>query len=64
MTFALDKHAPIKTAVHRGKNKPHVHREMRKAIMKRTRLKNIANKTKSQDDLSKGIRYSETWSFR
>ena len=50
---ALDKHAPIKTAIHRGNNKPHINKEMRKAIMKRTRLENIANKTKNQDDFQK-----------
>ena len=33
---ALDKHAPIKTAIHRGNNKPHINKEMRKAIKKRT----------------------------
>ena len=50
---ALDKHAPVKTAIHRGNNKPHVHKEMRKAIMKRTRLKNIANESKSEDDFQR-----------
>ena len=50
---ALDKHAPIKTAVHRGNNKPHIHKEMWKAIMKGTRLKNIANRTKTKGDLQK-----------
>ena len=42
----LDKHAPIKTAVVRGNNKPHVTMALKKAMMNRTRLKNIANKTK------------------
>ena len=50
---ALDKHAPIKTAIHRGNNKPHVHKEMRKAMMKRMRLKNIANKSKSHNDFQR-----------
>ena len=50
---AVDRHAPIKTAIHRGNNKPHINKEMRKAIMKRTRLKNITNKTKTQDDFQK-----------
>ena len=39
----LDKHAPYKKATIRGKDKPHVSKEMRKEIMCRTRFKNIAN---------------------
>ena len=35
----LDKHVPIKNAIHRGNNKPQINKEMRKAIMKRTQLK-------------------------
>ena len=51
---ALDKHAPIKTAIHRGNNnKPHINKDMRNAIMKRTRLENIASKTKNQGGFQK-----------
>ena len=42
----LDKHAPLKTAIFRGNSKPHVDKNLKKAIMLRTRLKNIANRTK------------------
>ena len=41
----LDKHAPFKTAIFRGNNKPHVSKELKKAIMVRTRLKNKSNQT-------------------
>ena len=49
----LNKHAPMKTVVVRGNNKPHMNKNLRKAIMKRTRLKNIANETKDQNDLDR-----------
>ena len=35
-----------------GNNKPHINKSLRKAIMKRSRLKNIYNKTKNIDDYS------------
>ena len=35
----LNKHAPLKTKFLRANNKPHLTKERRKAIMKRTRLK-------------------------
>ena len=47
----LDKHAPYKKATIRGNNKPHVSKEMRKEIMCRTRYKNIANKTRNEEDI-------------
>ena len=40
----LDKHAPFKTVVIRGNDKPHMSKTLRKAIMLRTRLKNISVK--------------------
>ena len=48
---ALEANAPKKTKIIRGNNKPHVNKELRKAIMKRTNLKNIANKSKQQVDI-------------
>ena len=48
----LDKHSPIKTAMVRG-NKPHMTKALKKAIMTRTRLKNIANKAKRKEDRDK-----------
>ena len=39
----LDAHAPRKTKVLRGNHKPHVDKNLRKAIMKRSKLKNKAN---------------------
>ena len=41
----VQEHAPLKQRIVRGNHKPHVKAEMRKAIMKRTRLKKRANKT-------------------
>ena len=35
-----------------GNNKPHINKELRKAIMRRSRLKNKANKTKKPTDIS------------
>ena len=48
----LQKHAPLKTKFFRANNSPHMSKELRKAIMKRSRLKNVANKTKSPLDIS------------
>ena len=47
----LDKHAPFKTKCIRGNNEPHMIKILRKAIMKRSHLKSIANKTKKSDDM-------------
>ena len=45
-TFAnpLDAHAPRKTKVLRGNRKPYVDKSLHKAIMKRCKLKNEANR--------------------
>ena len=49
----LDAHAPKKTKVLRGHHKPHVNKNLRKAIMKRSKLKNKANRTKLQENIAK-----------
>ena len=48
----LDEFAPLETKVLRANNKPHMSKELRKAMMKRTRLSNIANRTKSPGDMA------------
>ena len=50
-TSKLNKHAPKKRKWVRGNHKPHINKELRKAIMKRSRLKNKANKTKKPTDI-------------
>ena len=49
-TNILEKHAPLKTKFLRANNKPHVTKELRKAIMKRTHLKSLANKSNKPED--------------
>ena len=49
---SLDKYAPKKKKWLRGNNKPHVNKMLRKAIMKRSKLKNKANKTKLPVDIN------------
>ena len=46
----LQKHAPLKQRVIRGNNKFHINSYLRMAIMTRTRLKNRANKSGSEED--------------
>ena len=41
----LNNHAPIKTSKVRSNTRPHVNKNLRKEIMKRSNLKNIANKS-------------------
>ena len=50
---ALNNKAPKKPKLFRGNQKPHINKILRNAIMKRSQLKNKANKTKSVDDLIK-----------
>ena len=50
-TSKLNKHAPKKRKWVRGNHKPLINKELRKAIMKRSRLKNKANKTKKPTDI-------------
>ena len=47
----LNKYAPKKTKLFRGNQKPHVNKVLRSAIMKRSRLKNKANKTRKAVDI-------------
>ena len=49
----VDAHAPRKTKVLRGNHKPHVDKNLRKAIMKRSALKQKASRTKQQEDITK-----------
>ena len=48
----LDKNAPKKTKIFRGNQKPHIDKKLRIEIMKRSRLKNIANKSQNPIDKS------------
>ena len=50
-TSKLNKHAPKERKWVRGNHKPHINKELHKAIMKRSRLKNKANKTKKPTDI-------------
>ena len=49
---SLDKYAPKKKKWLRRNSKPHVNKMLRKAIMKRSKLKNKANKTKLPVDIN------------
>ena len=49
-TNILNRHAPMKTKYLRANNKPHVTKELRKAIMKRSNLKTKAERTKDPED--------------
>ena len=51
-TLKLQKHAPKKKKWIKGINKPHVNKALRQAIMKRSRFKNKANKTKDPTDIT------------
>ena len=51
--YVLEKYAPLKTKFLRGNNQPHVTRDLRKAIMVRSKLKNKANKTGKPEDLAR-----------
>ena len=46
----LEKHAPRKAKLMRGNNKAHMNKALRKEIMHRSKLRNIANKTKNPID--------------
>ena len=49
----FDKHAPKKTKIFQGSHRPHVNKILRKAIMKRSQLKNELNKTNDPKDILK-----------
>ena len=46
----LNHHAPIKQSKLRGNTKPHINKTLIKEIMKRSRLKNKANKSGKEED--------------
>ena len=48
----LDRHAPGKTKILRGNQKPHVDKNLRKAIMKQSELKSKGDRTKRPKDIS------------
>ena len=50
-TNMLERHAPLKSKFVRANNKPYFSKSLRKAIMKRSRLKSLANKTKKPEDM-------------
>ena len=50
---ALNKRAPKRIKIFRGNYKPHINKTLRKATMKRSQLKNKANKTKDPKDILK-----------
>ena len=52
-TAVLNKHAPKKKKWLHGSQKPHINKTLRHEIMKRSKLKNIANKTKNTSDIMK-----------
>ena len=45
----VDKHAPMKSKLIRGTHAPFMNKELSKAIMHRSKLKNIHNKTKTKE---------------
>ena len=50
-TNIIDRHAPLKTKYLRANNKPHVTKDLRKAIMKRSHLKTLALKSSKPEDM-------------
>ena len=52
----LNNQPPKNLKILQGNQKPHINKILRNAIMKRSKVKNKANKTKSTDDL---IKYNE-----
>ena len=48
----LNEYTPKTKKVIRGNHKPYLNKEMRKAIMSRSKLKNKVNKTKSDVDIA------------
>ena len=49
----LEANAPTKTKIVRANNKPHVNKELRRAITRRSTLKKIANRSKLEEDVRK-----------
>ena len=56
----LDAHAPRKTKALRGYHKTHIDKNLHKVIIKRSKFKNKANRTKLQDDITK-YKSNEIW---
>ena len=52
-TNLLNEHAPLKTKILRYNNKTFISKELRKEIMKRSKLKNLFNKNKNQENWCK-----------
>ena len=52
----LNPHAPKKVKISRGNRKLHYNKNLRKAIMKRSRLKNKANRSKDPVDIASYIK--------
>jgi len=50
VSSTIDKHAPIKTKILRGNDSPFMTKELRKAIMNRSRFTNKYNKWKSREN--------------
>ena len=48
---ALNKHTPKKINTFRGNQKPHLNKTLRKTFMKRSQVKNKANKTRTATDI-------------
>ena len=51
-TAALNSHAPKNAKALRGNHKPHYNKNIQKAIMERSRLKNRVNKSKQPIDIA------------
>ena len=49
----LNDHVPKKIKIFQGNHKPHINKTLRKAFMKRSKLKNKANKVKDPKDTLK-----------
>ena len=49
----LDSHAPTKTKIVRANDKPHMNKELRRAMTKRSTLKKVANNSKREEDMRK-----------
>ena len=49
----LEANAPTKTKIVRANYKPHMNKDLRKAMRKRSTLKNVANKSKREEDIRK-----------
>ena len=50
---ALEKHAPLKQRTTRGNNKQHCNKDLRKAMMTKSKLKKKANKSGKTEDFEK-----------